>query len=186
MWARTSGNQVLEIIRVPKGMKINGVQYPKTIFTDAWTDEERKGIGILPYEYTGKLVNNMFYTTSESAPIVLDHKVTVTRTTTARELSDIKATMKSQINAVLAAWFGETDWYFIRKADNGTPVPDDIAKWRNDLRARALVLEAAVDSKKNVAGLEAMTVVTPEMLEDNIEAVAEINDWPVNPREGGV
>ena len=131
MWARTSGNQVLEIIRVPKGMKINGVQYPKTIFTNAWTDEERKGIGIVPYEYTGKRRNDMFYTTSESAPIVLDHKVTVTRTTTPRELSDIKATLKSQINAVLAAWFGETDWYFIRKIDTGKEVPADIVKWRN-------------------------------------------------------
>ena len=186
MWARISGNQLLEIIRVPKGMKINGVQYPKTIFTDAWTDAERKGIGIVPYEYTGKLVNSMFYTTSESAPIVLDHKVTVTRTTTARELVTIKDAMKSQINAVLSALFGSTDWYFIRKVDNGTPVPDDIVKWRNDLRARALVLESAGDSKGNVAGLEAMTIVTPEMLEDDIEAVAEINDWPVNPREGGV
>ena len=186
MWARISGNQVLEIIRVPKGMKINGVQYPKTIFTDAWTDAERKGIGIVPYEYTGKLRNDMFYTTSESAPIVLNHKVTVTRTTTARELPDIKATMKSQINAVLAAWFGETDWYFIRKLDTGKEVPADIVKWRNDLRARALVLEAAIDSKGNIEGLEAMTVVTPEMAEDDIEAVAEINDWPVNPREGGV
>ena len=48
------------------------------------------------------------------------------------------------------------------------------------------MLEAAVDSKGNVAGLEAMTVVTPEMAEDDIEAVAEMNDWPVNPREGGV
>ena len=186
MWARISGNQVLEIIRVPKGMKINGVQYPKTIFTDAWTDAERKGIGIVPYEYTGKLRNDMFYTTSESAPIVLNHKVTVTRTTTARELVTIKDAMKRQINAVLSALFGSTDWYFIRKVDNGTPVPDDIVKWRNDLRARALVLESAVDSKGNVAGLEAMTIVTPEMLEDDIEAVAEINDWPVNPREGGV
>ena len=181
MWARTSGDQVLEIIRVPKGMKINGVQYPKTIFTDAWTDEERKGIVIVPYEYTGKLVNNMFYTTSEAAPIVLDHKVTVTRTTTPRELADIKATLKSQINAVLAVWFGETDWYFIRNIDTGKEVPADIVKWRNDLRARALVLEAAVDSKGNVAGLEAMTIVTPEMFEDDPEAVAEINNWPVKP-----
>ena len=186
MWARISGNQLLEIIRVPKGMKINGVQYPKTIFTDAWTDEERKAIGIVPYKYIGNMVNTMFYTTSEGPPVVLEDKVTVIRTTTPIELADIKATMKSQINAVLAAWFGETDWYFIRKADNGTPVPDDIAKWRNDLRARALVLEAGVDSKKNVAGLEAMTIVTPEMLEDDIEAVAEIKDWPVNPRQGSI
>ena len=186
MWARTSGNQVLEIIRVPKGMKINGVQYPETIFTDAWTDAERKAIGIVPYEYTGKLRNDMFYTTSESAPIVLDHKVTVTRTTTARELSDIKTTMKSQINAVMSSLFATTDWYFIRKLDSGKEVPDDIVKWRDAIRAKGVELEAAIDSKGNIAGLEAMTIVTPEMLEDDIEAVAEINDWPVNPRKDGV
>jgi len=182
MWARISGNQLLEIIRVPKGMKINGVQYPKTIFTDAWTDEERKAIGIVPYKYIGNMVNTMFYTTSEGPPVVLEDKVTVIRTTTPIELADIKATMKNQINAVLAAWFGETDWYFIRKLDTGKEVPADIVKWRNDLRARAVELETAIDSKGNIAGLEAMTVVTPEMLEDDIEAVAEINDWPVKPR----
>ena len=43
-----------------------------------------------------------------------------------------------------------------------------------------------MDSKKNVAELEAMTIVTPEMLEDDIEAVAEIKDWPVNPRQGSI
>jgi hypothetical protein len=182
MWARISGNQLLEIIRVPKGMKINGVQYPKTIFTDAWTDEERKNIGIVPYKYIGNMVNTMFYKTSEAAPIILEDKVTVVRTTTPIELDTIKVTMKSQINAVLATWFGETDWYFIRKLDTGKEVPADIVKWRNDLRARALVLEAEIDSKGNIAGLEAMTIVTPEMLEDDIEAVAEINDWPVKPR----
>ena len=47
---------------------------------------------------------------------------------TERELSDIKATMKSQINAVLSAWFGETDWYFIRELDTGKEVPADIVK----------------------------------------------------------
>ena len=182
MWARISGNQLLEIIRVPKGMKINGVQYPKTIFTDAWTDEERKAIGIVPYKYIGNMVNTMFYTTSEGPPVVLEDKVTVIRTTTPIELADIKATMKSQINAVLAAWFGETDWYFIRKLDTGKEVPADIVKWRNDLRARAIELETAIDSKGNIEGLEAMTVVTPEMLEDDSEAVAQINDWPVKPR----
>ena len=104
------------------------------------------------------------------------------RTTTPIELADIKATMKSQINAVLAAWFGETDWYFIRKLDTGKEVPANIVKWRNDLRARALVLEGDIDSKGNIAGLESMTIVTPEMLEDDIEAVAEINDWPVKPK----
>ena len=186
MWARISGDQVLEIIRVPKGMKINGVQYPETIFTDAWTDVERKAIGIVPYEYLGKLVNNMFYTTFEAAPIVLEDKVTVTRTTTPRELADIKTTMKSQINAVMSSLFATTDWYFIRKLDSGKEVPDDIVKWRDAIRAKGVELEAAIDSKGNIAGLEAMTIVTPEMLEDDIEAVAEINDWPVNPRKDGV
>tara|TARA_Y100001973_G_scaffold90071_1_gene137161 strand:+ start:148 stop:315 length:168 start_codon:yes stop_codon:yes gene_type:complete len=50
MWARIMGSQLVEIINQPKSMTINNVQYPKSIFTRAWTDEERKAIGIVPYD----------------------------------------------------------------------------------------------------------------------------------------
>ena len=158
MWARIMGNQLVEIISHPKPMTINNVQYPKSIFTRAWTHEERKAIGIVPYEYEGSGINNMFYTSSESAPAVKDDKVVVTRT--------------------------QTDWIVIREQDNGTAKPADLAKWRTDLRAKAAALETSIDSKSDVAGLEAMTIATQEMIDK--EEDAEFYDWPVNPRESAI
>ena len=51
MWARIMGSQLVEVINQPKAMTINNVQYPKSIFGSAWTDEERKALGIVPYVY---------------------------------------------------------------------------------------------------------------------------------------
>ena len=46
-------------------------------------------------------------------------------------------------------------------------------------------LETSIDSKTDVAGLEAMTVFTEEM-QDAGKKASEFNDWPVNPRESAV
>ena len=185
MWARIMGNQLVEIINQPKAMTINNVQYPKSIFTRSWTNEERKAIGIVPYEYEGSRVENMFYTSSESAPVVKADKVVVTRTNTARDIDDIKATMKKHVSDMLRDYLAQTDWIVIREQDNGTAKPADLAKWRTDLRAKAVALETAIDDKSDVAGLEAMTVFTEEM-KDAGKTASEFNDWPVNPRESAV
>ena len=185
MWARIMGSQLVEVINQPKAMTINDVQYPKTIFTRAWTDEERKALGIVPYVYEGSMVENMFYTSSESAPAVEENRVVVTRTQTARDIDAIKDTMKKHVSDVLSSYLAQTDWIVIREQDNGTPKPADLAQWRTDLRAKADALEAAIDAKTDVAGLEAMTVFTEEMA-DAGKVASEFNDWPVNPRETAV
>ena len=182
MWARIMGSQLVEIINQPKAMTINNVQYSKSIFTRAWTDEERKALGIVPYVYEGNRVENMFYTSSESAPAVKADKVVVTRTNTARNIDDIKDTMKKHVSDVLSSYLAQTDWIIIREQDNGTAKPADLAKWRTDLRAKAVALETAIDDKSDVAGLEAMTVYTEEM-RDAGKLASELNEWPVNPRE---
>ena len=66
MWARIVGSQLVEIINSPKAMRINDIQYPKSIFTRAWTDEERKAIGIVPYVYSGINRNDEYYTSTSS------------------------------------------------------------------------------------------------------------------------
>ena len=184
MWARIMGSQLVEIIHQPKAMTINDVQYPKSIFGSSWTDAERKELGIVPYEYEGSFVENMFYTTSEAAPVVESDRVVVRRTQSANNVDDIKAVMKNSVSKTLGGYLEQTDWIVIREQDNGTAKPADLAKWRTDLRAKAAALETAIDSKSDVAGLEAMTVVTPEMVEK--EENAEFYDWPVNPRESTV
>ena len=181
MWARIMGSQLVEVINQPKAMTINNVQYPKSIFTRSWTDEERKALGIVPYVYEGSRVENMFYTSSDSAPVVETDRVVVTRTNTARDIDDIKATMKKHVSNVLSGYLKQTDWIVIREQDNGTAKPADLSKWRTDLRAKAVALETAIDDKSDVAGLEAMTIITQEMVDNKQNA--EFNDWPVNPRE---
>ena len=183
MWARIMGSQLVEVINQPKAMTINNVQYPKSIFSSAWTDEERKALGIVPYVYEGSRVENMFYTSSDSAPVVETDRVVVTRTNTARDIDDIKATMKKHVSNVLSGYLTQTDWIVIREQDNGTAKPADLAKWRTDLRAKAAALETAIDNKSDVAALEAMTVVTQEMADKNENP--EFYDWPENPRASG-
>ena len=182
MWARIMGNQLVEIINQPKAMTINNVQYPKSIFTRSWTDEERKTLGIIPYVYEGSKIENMFYTSSDSAPVVETDRVVVTRTNTARDIDDIKATMKKHVSDVLSNYLTQTDWIVIREQDNGTAKPADLSKWRTDLRAKAVALETAIDDKSDVAGLEAMTVFTEEMRNAG-KLASELDEWPVNPRE---
>ena len=184
MWARIMGNQLVDIIYQPKAMTINNVQYPKSIFGLAWTNEERKALGIVPYVYEGSYIENMFYSTSEAAPAVEEDRVVVRRTQSANDIDDIKVAMKNSVSKTLSGYLEQTDWIVIREQDNGTAKPADLAQWRTDLRAKADALETAIDSKTDVAGLEAMTVVTQEMIDN--EENAEFYDWPVNPRESAV
>jgi|TARA_B100001123_G_scaffold450503_1_gene621598 hypothetical protein len=178
MWARIMGNQLVEIINRPKPMVINNVQYSTAIFSSAWSNEDRKAIGIVPYEYIGSGVDNMFYSSSESSPEVQADKVVVTKTKTARDIDEIKTTMKQHVVNILKSYLEQTDWIIIREKDNGTAKPSDLAKWRDDLRVKAKALETAIDSKGDVASLEAMTISAEE------GKIAEFNDWPSNPRAG--
>ena len=182
MWARIMGSELVEIINRPKSMTINDIQYPKSIFSSAWTVEERKALGIVPYVYTGNYVNSMFYKTSEASPAVEADKVVVSRTQTALNIDNIKATMKDNINSVLSSTLAQTDWYHIRKIETDEAIPADISKWRSDLRAKAVALETTIDAKTDVTGLEAMTVYTIEMRDAGKKA-SEFDEWPRNPRE---
>ena len=181
MWARIMGSQLVEIIHRPKSMYINDIQYPKSIFGSSWTNAERKELGIVPYEYEGSFVENMFYTTSEAVPVVESNRVVVRRTQSANNVDDIKAAMKNSVSKTLAGYLEQTDWIVIREQDNGTAKPSDLAKWRTDLRAKAAALETAIDNKSDVAALEAMTVFTEEM-QDAGKKASEFDEWPQNPR----
>ena len=181
MWARIMGSQLVEIINTPKGMTINDIQYPVSIFTRAWTDAARKALGIVPYVYTGNSVENMFYTTSEASPSVEEDRVVVAKTQSARDMASIKVVMKDHVSSVLSNSLTQTDWYHIRKIETDEALPANIAKWRSDLRAKAVALETAIDAKTDVAGLEAMTIYTEEMQDAGKEA-SEFDEWPTDPR----
>ena len=58
---------------------------------NAWTDAERKAIGILPFVYSGNNRNDAFYSSSAGNPSIGNNSISVTYTTTARNLSTVKS-----------------------------------------------------------------------------------------------
>ena len=156
MWGRVFNGQLVEIIYQPKAMVINDIQHPKTIFTRAWTNEERKAIGILPYTYSGSNINNEYYTSTFSDSVGDD---AVTRTYTNNAVSDLaelktnKITgAKSHANQLLS----DTDWYVVRNAETSTAIPSEITAFRTAVRTNYAALKTAITDAANVAAVAAL------------------------------
>ena len=99
-------------------------------------------------------------------------KVVITKSKSARSVSDVKKDLKEQVNRILKGCLDQTDWVVVRKAETGKDAPADIAKWRSDLRTKAAALESSIDSKSSVSDLQALTVSQSE------GAAPEFDDWP--------
>ena len=156
MWARVLNGQLVEIIYQPKAIMINDVQHPKTIFTRAWTNEERKAIGILPYTYSGSNINNEYYTSTFSDSVGDD---AVTRTYTNNAVSDLTklktnkiTNAKSNANQLLS----NTDWYVVRNAETSTAIPSEITAFRTAVRTNYAALKTAITDAANVAAVAAL------------------------------
>ena len=156
MWARVLNGQLVEIIYQPKAMVINDIQHPKTIFTRAWTNEERKAIGILPYTYSGSNINNEYYTSTFSDSVGDD---AVTRTYTNNAVSDLTELKtnkiidaKSHANQLLS----DTDWYVVRNAETSTAIPSEITAFRTAVRTNYAALKTAITDAANVAAVAAL------------------------------
>ena len=156
MWGRVLNGQLVEIINQPKAIMINDVQHPKTIFTQAWTNEERKAIGILPYTYSGSNINNEYYTSSFSDSVGDD---VVTRTYTNNAVSNLTelktskiADAKSYANQLLS----DTDWYVVRNAETSTAIPSEITSFRTAVRTNYAALKTAITDAANVAAVAAL------------------------------
>ena len=156
MWGRVLSGQLVEIIHQPKAIMINDVQHPKTIFTQAWTNEERKAIGILPYAYSGSNINNEYYTSTFSDSVGDD---AVTRTYTNNAVSDLTelktnkiTNAKSNANQLLS----NTDWYVVRNAETSTAIPSEITAFRTAVRTNYAALKTAITNAANVAAVAAL------------------------------
>ena len=172
MWARIEDGKIVQTISSPKSVIVNNIHYQAAMFGSAWTNEERKAIGIIPFEYSGSHGDSRFYNNSESSPVVGSDKVVITKSKSARSVSDVKKDLKEQVNRILKGCLDQTDWVVVRKAETGKDAPADIAKWRSDLRTKAAALESSIDSKSSVSDLQALTVSQSE------GAAPEFDDWP--------
>ena len=156
MWARVLNGQLVEIIYQPKAMVINDIQHPKTIFTRAWTNEERKAIGILPYTYSGSNINNEYYTSTFSDSVG-DDAVTRTYTNNAvSNLTELKTSKIADAKSYANQLLSDTDWYVVRNAETSTAIPSEITAFRTAVRTNYAAHKTAITDAANVAAVAAL------------------------------
>lgn len=156
MWGRVLNGQLVEIINAPKALMINDVQHPKTIFTQAWTDEERKAIGILPYVYSGNNRQDEFYKSTFSDSVG-DDAITRTYTNTAvSDLSGLKERKIADAKRYTNLTLSDTDWYVVRNAEISTAIPSEITAYRSAMRSNYAALKTAITNAADVAAVAAL------------------------------
>ena len=202
MFALVENNQFVKTISSSKGIEVNGVQYPKTIFT-LWTNAEREAIGI--YEVVVDATNKKdeaYYINTDVSYSYSNGVVTASwGTPTAKPLDNVlfvegdeipedkavgdikqyglkpqhKQTVNNQANGLLSKY----DWYVIRyQEDNTKTIPSDVSTYRTNVRAKANEMCTQIDGASDVDALKALYEYTNTGTEESPVFTRPLAEFP--------
>jgi hypothetical protein len=69
-------------------------------------------------------------------------------------VSSLKRDLKAKAKDTVAHALAQSDWYIIRQMEDGTPVPEDIAQYRKNLREELDLVRGRIDEASNMEELE--------------------------------
>ena len=84
----------------------------------------------------------------------------------AKDLSKVKASLKTEVQAQQKALLDKSDWAIVRKSEKGTAVPANITTWRDAIRTKATSMESSIDGASDIEAVE-------KLFSD-----AVLYDWP--------
>ena len=158
MWAKLNSDRdaIEEIIVNTKGMLIDGITYPKALFT-LWTDAQRLDIDIVPVTTTGSHLDKTYYAEEDPTYAIANDKESVVRTIGVKASDRTLATVKSQqvsnakrmCNDILA----NTDWYVTRKYERSVAIPDKIIAFRTAVVVVYTAAKSAINGAANIGAL---------------------------------
>ena len=194
MFALVDNQQITKHLSGNRGITLNNIQYPRSIFT-LWSEAERNAIGI--YEVTVDTTNKkdeQWYTnTNVSYGVESNKAVGSYGTATAKAHADSTYTNQDKTDGLIpdgkdvgdiknrglkynliqtvkkqaAGILKETDWYITRKADAGTAVPSSITTHRAAVRTKAAEQETAITNAADTPALETLYTYVNTGTEEN-------------------
>ena len=198
MFALVESGSITKLLSGNRGITIDGVQHPRTIFT-LWTEAERNAIGIYTVEMDkSKLKNDQWYTNTDVTYTFGSGKVTGSYgDATAKAHADtlfteqdktddlipegkdvgdvatrgLKYRLIQQVKKQAESELNKTDWYITRKAEKDTAIPSSITTHRDAVRTKQAEMETAITNASDTPALE--TLYTR-----NSENVRPIGDIP--------
>ena len=161
MWALIVDGKINRVFKVPTAFKHpkTGIQYPRNWLSLA-SNSEKASAGFIEITYSGSHKNGEYYSNTESAPVYDASKgtVVITKSSTAKNLADLKEGKKTDASASAYSALQSTDWYVVRKEEISTAIPSKITAYRTAVRLVCNSLKTAIDSASDVDALAALYV----------------------------
>ena len=159
MWALIVDGSINRFFKVPTAFKhpTTGNQYPRNWITLS-SDSEKAAIGLIEVTYSGSNGDSEYYINSESSPVynASAGTVVITKSKTAKNLTDLKASKTSQIETSTNSNMSSTDWYVIRKSETSTAIPSTVTAYRTACR---LVCNSIKTAITNASDLDALIAI---------------------------
>lgn len=186
MFALVENNQFVKTVSSSKGIELNGIQYPKTIFT-LWTEAERNAIGLyeinvnsenkkdeayyintnITYSFNNGIVTGS-YGTPTAKPLNNVLFVEGDEIPSDKAVGDIKQYgLKEQKISVIkqqaAGLLAPTDWHVVKAAEVAEySVPADISTYRAAVRTASNDMEAKINAAADVDALKTLYEYTEQ------------------------
>jgi hypothetical protein len=159
MWALIVDGSINRFFKVPTAFKhpTTGNQYPRNWITLA-SDSEKAAIGLIEVTYSGSHGDSEYYINSESSPVynASAGTVVITKSKTAKNLTELKASKTSAIETSTNSGMSSTDWYVVRKSETSTAIPSTVTAYRTACR---LVCNSIKTAITNASDLDALIAV---------------------------
>lgn len=160
----------------------NGVQHPSNWMV--WSSDEKTAMSLSEVTVQEK-PNEKFYRVSgpklNGEWTVVERPIDNTPFTDSdgneRTELGLKTEYIADIKKIQGSFLSQTDWAYVRKADNGTAIPSDIQTYRNAVRSAAETIETKITNCSTMDEFQALFVV-PVDSNGTPTGNAPIYDWP--------
>ena len=193
MFALVESGSIIKFFSGNKGVTIEDIQYPKTIFS-IWTEDERNEIGIFSVEIdnTNKKDEEYYYNTDITYSFDKDKVIGSYGLATPKNLDDeyddddklvaygLKSKKKQIIKRQAEGLLAPTDWYVVKATEvEDYSVPSNITTFRADVRAKSNEMETAIDNATDVDALATLYAYVNTGTEENPVIERPLGEFPI-------
>jgi len=199
MWASVdTDNNVTKVYTRPTAITYGDVNYPANVMS-SWSNSELATIGVYPvvddnsnYEDPAYYINTdetftYYDSVSVGGTTYTDTVVGAYGTATPKSLDDttnpdgtvtpgLKSNAISSQNQQAYSLLQPSDWYVVRKSENGTAIPTDWDNWRESIRTTYQSQVTMINACTTVPELQALYVYN-----DATPPVRPLPEFPPSP-----
>ena len=171
MFALVESGNITQMPKGNKGITLNNVQYPPSIYT-LWTEEERNAIGIYTVEIdnTNKKNEDWYINTNVTYSFSGGKVKGTYGTATAKDIDDkttngilvrgLKTVKKEIINNQCAGLLAPSDWMVVKATETGGTMDSGWKTWRASVRTKCNSMQTQIDNASDVDALAALFTYT--------------------------